>query len=132
MNLNANDFWDVLLADEFPAELTGASTDEIEFFYTPVWLPSAVALSALAFGAGIEFGAAPALSADAVADYVAATTHTLKNVNGVVSNSPLSGSTNPLGGQAFWLYIHDTSAFTGAARIARRIGARQAALSSVK
>jgi hypothetical protein len=127
---NVEDLWDVKLADELPAAFGASAGDVFDTYYAPVWLPDGVALATSALGAGIEFGAVPALTDDPVADYLTATTHRIKNINGTVTNSPLSGATNPTGGQAFWLYVHDTSAFSAGSRRARRLSAREALLGS--
>jgi hypothetical protein len=123
---NVEDLWEVRLS---PVGFAAGAV--FEFFYARVFLPNAVAMSALAFGAGFEFGATPAVSEDAMADYLASAAN-LKNVNGTVTNSPLSGITTPAGGQDFWVYILDTSALTVDARRVRRLAARQAALSSIR
>lgn len=125
---NVEDLWEVRLADELPSTLVA---DVFEWYYARVYLPEGVALSSLAYGAGIEFGATPALSDDPIADYVTAAGANLKNVNGVVSNSPLSGITTPAGGQDFWIYVKDTSGLGGDASRIRRVSARQAVLNSI-
>lgn len=129
---NVTDGWEARAADELPTAFGAAATEVFDFYHTRVFLPNAVAISGLAFGAGIEFGATPAVSDDAVADFVAAAGVNSKNVDGVVTNSPLSGVTTPPGGQDFWLYVRDSSAGTADDRRTRRIAARLALLNSVR
>lgn len=128
---NVEDLWEVRYSDELPAAFGAADGDVFDFYYARVFLPNDVALSALDFGDGYEFGATPAISDDAVADYIASAAN-LENIDGVVSNSPLSAITTPAGEQDFWIYVLDTSVLTADDRVTRRLGARQAALNSIQ